>query len=157
MTSMRAYLLSVVSAAIVCAIVGKLVDRKGAYSRIIQLLTGIFLSITVVSPLTKITFTELDAYFSQLQVDANSATQDGEDAAYLATFEIIKENTEAYILDKAKNIGAHIRVEVHLSENTPPIPSAVTISGTVAPYAKMQLQNIIENDLAISKENQHWT
>lgn len=157
MDSLRAYLLSIVAAAVIAAVIMKLVGDKNPYSGIIRLLTGLFLSITVISPLAKIRIADAGAYFSSLQVDSAAVIEDGENTANNALGEIIKENTEAYILEKAEKIGLKIDVTVFLSEGLPPVPKSVTISGAAAPYAKMQLQAIIEKDLAIAKENQSWT
>lgn len=156
MEGIRAYLLSVVAAAIISALVMKLVGNKSAYCGIIKLVTGIFLSITVVSPLVQITFTDMTDYFETLDIKADAVVSDGVNSSHAAMTEIIKENTEAYILDKAENMGLTVNVTVYLSDDTPPTPISVKISGSAAPYAKMQLQSIIESDLSIPKENQAW-
>ena len=157
MDAIRTYLISVVAAAIISAIVLRLTDSKNAYSGLIRLLTGVFLSITVISPLAKITLTDVNAYFDGLEYDTESVVSNGTNSSKNAMAEIIKENTEAYILDKAFKLGLDIEVQVHLSDGVPPIPQSVCITGAVAPYLKTQLQQIIENDLAISKENQTWS
>ena len=69
--------------------------------------------------------------------------------------DIIKAETEAYILDKASQLNVELSVEVTIDEEN--IPTAVTLSGEVSPYARRQLQEIIESDLGIAKENQRWT
>ena len=68
--------------------------------------------------------------------------------------QIISEQTEAYILDKAADLHANLHVEVTVGEDN--LPTAVTLSGEASPYARRQIQAIIANDLGISKENQKW-
>ena len=51
--------------------------------------------------------------------------------------DIIKEETEAYILDKAADLHANLRVEVAVGEDN--LPAAVTISGEASPYARRQI------------------
>ena len=86
--------------------------------------------------------------------DAEDAAAMGENLARDSMADIIKEETEAYILDKAADLHAHLRVEVAVGEDN--LPAAVTISGEAAPYARRQIQAMIANDLGISKENQKW-
>lgn len=156
MDSIRAYLISVVCAAIISALVVHVVGKKDAQSAVVKLLAGLFLSITVISPWTKLRLQDISSYFDGFGIDAEQTVSEGTATANSAAAAIIKERTEAYILDKAATFDASLTVEVILSESTPPVPCDVVISGTVAPYAKQQLQHIIENDLAIPKENQVW-
>lgn len=156
MESVRAYLISVVSAAIVSALIIQIVGNKGTYSAIIKLLTGLFLSITVMSPFLKINVNDLDSYFESVQTDASNAVYDGTMAAKNKLIEIIKDNTEAYILDKAESMGLSINVSVSITEAPAPEPKSVIIEGTASPTARLRLQEMIEEDLAIPKEYQLW-
>ena len=53
-------------------------------------------------------------------------------------------------------MNSKISVEVGVSSDTIPIPERVYVSGTIAPYARQQLEIWIERDLGIPKENQVW-
>ena len=86
--------------------------------------------------------------------DAEDAAAMGENLARDSMADIIKEETEAYILDKAADLHENLRVEVAVGEDN--LPAAVTISGGASPYARRQIQAMIANDLGISKENQKW-
>ena len=86
--------------------------------------------------------------------DAEDAAAMGENLARDSMADIIKEETEAYILDKAADLHANLHVEVIVGEDN--LPTAVTLSGEASPYARRQIQAIIANDLGISKENQKW-
>ena len=69
---------------------------------------------------------------------------------------IIKGETEAYILDKAASLGVELEVDVLLEDMYPMAPKTVRLSGSVSPYVRNRLQNIIAEELGISKENQIW-
>lgn len=69
---------------------------------------------------------------------------------------IIKEETEAYIQDKAEELGAQIRAEITLSEDDFPIPVSVVIRGSPAEHIRGRLQRILETDVGIEKENITW-
>ena len=156
MDTIRAYLLTVVSASIICALVIEIIGKKSPYIAAIKLLLGLFLSITVISPLVKINFNDITSYFEDFHIAATTVTDDGENTADTAMMALIKENTEAYILEKATALGASLDVDVTVSIFESPIPTAVIIKGAISPYAKKELQNIIEKDLAIPRENQLW-
>ena len=70
--------------------------------------------------------------------------------------QIISRQTQSYILDKAQALGAMIEAEVGLSDERPFVPVSVTIKGNLSPYARQVLENIIQNDLGIRKEDQLW-
>ena len=70
--------------------------------------------------------------------------------------DIIKRRTAAYILDKAKNLGADLMVEVTLNDEIPPVPCAVRLRGIITPYAKKVLSETIFRDLGIKTEEQTW-
>ena len=48
-------------------------------------------------------------------------------------------------------------VEVTDTSAKVPVPYAVTIRGSVPPYMRELLSNIIEKELGIEKESQTWT
>ena len=111
---------------------------------------------TVISPWTKLRFEDISSYFADIQTDADQIIGEGEEIAADATVAIIKKQVEAYILDKAHSLDIDIEVEVAFAELRPLVPDAVTIKGAVSPYAKLQLQQMIADDLGIPKENQMW-
>lgn len=156
MDQIRQYLLSVIAAAILCGIVNTLIEKKGAYSSIVKLITGLFMAITVISPLITIRIGDISDYFGELSAESASITADSEASAFKELCAIIKSKTEAYILDKAVSMDLDIEVEVTLDSANPPLPCAVTIWGSAAPYSKEVLSEYIAKDLGISKEDQLW-
>ena len=156
MGEIRGYLISVTAAAILCAVASTLLGKKGTIGTIGKLLCGIFLAITVVSPLTRVQLRSGYELWDDLSADAAAAVASGEAAAYDELRAGIKARTEAYILDKAAFYAAELSVEVTLSDEDPPIPCAVRLTGSVSPYAKQRLQQDISEELGIPKEAQIW-
>lgn len=156
MDNIRQYLLSIVAAAVIAALAVSLVDKKSTHAAIIKLLASVFLSITVISPWTKIQFDDLSSYFDSLELSAGSIAEEGSNMASKETAAIISSRMEAYILDKASSLGFHPEVTVVLTESPPYTPCSVTLRGTASPYAKNRLQQIILNDLGIPEEEQSW-
>lgn len=153
---MKSYVLSVVAAAIVCAMIQVLLGRKSAIGRIAQLLSGILMAITVIAPLGRISFQGISEYWDDVSLDAQGYVTDGTSMAENQMRDIIKSQCEAYILDKANRMGLQISVEVELDGSNGNIPCAVVVNGTVSPYARAQLGSYIEDTLGIAKENQKW-
>ena len=139
MEALRQYVISVVAAAMLCGIVVRLFPN-GSGKQVGKLICGLFLAYTVLSPISRVDFSKLPDFSLRCMDDAEDAAAMGE--------------KEAYILDKAADLHANLRVEVAVGEDN--LPAAVTISGEASPYARRQIQAMIANDLGISKENQKW-
>ncbi len=153
---MKKYIISIIVAGIICAITDLLLDKKTATGKIAKILTGILMCVTILSPLTNISFKYITNYFDSLSVQADNYVEDGMTSAQISICGIIKSQTEAYILDKANLMGLRIAVEVELNDSNNSVPSNVTIQGDISPYAKEILSSYIESNLAIPKENQKW-
>ena len=150
--AIREYLLSVTCAAFLCAIIHSLVGEKGQ----IKLLCSIFLGITVIHPLMDIRLSDYLPLWGETKSQAAWAVQQGESYSEEIMADIISGRTEAYILDKASAYGASVRVEVTVEGEGIPVPVSVRIWGTVSPYVKGLIQDMIQRDLGITTEAQIW-
>lgn len=156
MEHIKEYLLSVTIAAIICSLITSLVGNKGAFSAVVRTLCGIFLALTALSPLIDLKLDDISSYFREFGLEADSAAAAGSVMADEASAAIIKSELEAYILDKASALGVSISVDVKLDNTGTPLPVSATLSGSVSPYAKKQLQEVIANELGIPEERQIW-
>ena len=157
MEALREYLLSVTAAAILCAIVLRLLDGKGSAAALGKMVAGIYMALTVISPLTQICLSDAGDWLPHIALDTQEAVQQGVLIGKNALAESISTQVEAYILDRAKQLGVTLTAEVELSEDTIPVPVRVRLQGHIGPYAKGRLQQILQEELGISKENQIWT
>lgn len=151
------YLLRIIIAALVCGIATHLLGEKDTLGRIIRLLAGIFMALTVVSPWATVKIDDLTDYFEGVSIMADGSVSDGENMAREELEAIIKSQTQAYILDKADSFGADLTVEVILDSSEIPIPCGVRIAGEISPYGKSRLSQMITEDLEIALEDQIWT
>ena len=156
MEQIRSYLLSVITAALICCIISGIPWKNSTFHTLRKTLCGIFMSLTLISPLASIRLPDMGNYLDTFRADAGDAVLAGEAMSKETAAEIIKDQTAAYILDKAKELGIVLEVSVTLSDQSPQIPCAVTVSGMVSPYARQRLAEIIEQDLRIDREDQHW-
>lgn len=156
MASIKAYILSVTAAALLCTICTRLLSGQSTASAMGKMLTGLFLLFCLISPLRDLRIGNFFDYTDDLKMQAAQAQQYGETASRNAMRSSIISQVEAYILNKAAALHAEINIEVTLSEDAIPVPVQVMIRGDVSPYAKIQLQRMIESDLGVAKENQIW-
>ena len=156
MEDMGRYILSVTSAAVITGILYSMTDKKSAQMPLIRLVGGLFLAFTMIQPLTKYDFSVFFDGSQTFLEDAEAVAASGEILSREALEERIIQDTEAYILDKAGLYRAALSVEVKVSGGDIPLPESVIIRGHISPIAKQQMQDQIEKDLDISKENQIW-
>lgn len=156
MDFIRQYILGILSAGVICGILNSWMGKREPYGSVLKLLTGIFMTVTLVAPIIKVEFMDISSYLDNLSIEADRAVDYGQRAFDRSVADIIKSETEAYILDKAAFWELNLEVEVTLSESDPPIPESVLLKGSVSPYAKSQLSRCIADDLGISEDQQKW-
>ena len=156
MSFLGKYLLSILACALICGIAMELVGKKGGNAALIRMLCGVFMLLSVVSPLLDIRIGPLTDLTGEIREEAERITQDGKNLAQDQYRAVITQRTQAYILDKAVSLGAEIEVDVSLSEDDHFAPKSVTIRGRVSPYARGLLSDWLESALGIHSEEQTW-
>lgn len=157
MEALREYLLSVTAAAVLCALAQRMQIGKGGGQKIGRILTGVFMTLTVLGPFAEISLSEFDDLSLSVSQQVQAAVRDGEETAQTALAECISDSITAYIMDKASKMDVNVRVQVELTDGPIPMPCKVYLQGSVSPYKKTKLQNMIRDDLGINKEDQIWT
>lgn len=155
MQSIKEYLLSVIAAAIICAVVSQIAGKGSFLTAAIKLISGAFMLVVLISPMKRIQIKPANL-FSDISLQANEFTAAAAESTQESMASIIKEQVAAYILDKANQYGAALTVDVVLSAEEIPTPTGVKISGKVSPYTRRMLSGIIANDLGIPVEAQIW-
>ncbi len=157
MESLREYLLGILCAAIVCGLVVHFLGEKGSHGALVKLIAGAFMAFAVIQPIAGVRLSSIGSITDQFTLDAEDAMGKGQNLSKSALAESIKTQCEAYILDKADAMGLDLAVEVSLSSDDLPVPTAVRLSGSASPYHKSKLTAVIADDLGIAKEHQTWT
>ena len=156
MDGIRSYLLGIVAAAFLCTIASYLAGKNSFSGSAIKLITGAIMLLTLASPVMKLRIDNPYEIFDDVSEQAERITSYAADSAQESLSGIIKEKTQAYILDKANYYGVEVSVEVSLSDGDIPQPASVCISGNISPYNKKLLSDTIEKDLGIPTEAQIW-
>ena len=157
MEAVGRYLTSVAAAAIICGVISKLYPKSSTGGSIIQMLCGIFMLLTAVSPWVKLPVYDFEGYAASFSQQASLASNWGTEAAQEYKRTIITEKVSTYILDKAAQLGVEIDVEVSLTPDEQSIPCGVSIKGNVPEEKRLQMQKMLEDELGIGREAQIWT
>lgn len=155
MKAIGTYLMTLTGAALICAFATKM-PIKGVNAGILRMICGVFIALVVISPLISIKLESLDTLTDDIWSTASQTTVHGENIAKQAMAELIKEKTQAYILDKAADLGVCLNVIVSVSSDDLPVPDGVQLAGDISPYAKSVLTEYIEQQLGIDRKEQIW-
>lgn len=156
MEHLSEYILSITAAALLCAIAQRIIGRNTLIGSMIKMICGVFLTVSVLSPIVKMKLDDLEFYYQDFKLSADEISGSGITMANNTMEDIILDKTEAYILDEAMKIGLTVQVKIQLSDSIPPVPVGIDIHGDASPYRKSQLCRIITENLEIAGENIQW-
>ncbi len=156
METIRQYLLSIICACVMVAIVKAFIGDKAPSAGIIKLIAGAFLIFTVVAPVIQIQFQDLQSFYFGVSEEAERVVGQGEAMSQQACQAIIKEQLEAYILDKADSLRLDVAIEVSFPDTSELSPDEITILGNVSPYGKKTLQTFLTEEIGIPEDKQIW-
>jgi len=151
------YIYSVIISALFVAILLSIIPGKSAVRAAIKLTAGIFLIIIVIVPLVRLQLDDTFRYVESIETDASQIISEAQSYTDDKITEVIKQQVESYILNKASEFGADIKAEITFCQDNLYIPESVTIFGSISPLAKKQLSSVIINELGIPEEFQVWT
>lgn len=154
MDAWKSYVYSILVCLFCCAVVSQML-QDGRRKALLQFLCGTAVAITVLRPLTGLDLTQFLTLSDWETFAADAYVAEGEAAAGKERGMRIKQTCEAYILDKAKALGADLQICITLNQQQ--IPVFAEIQGQLQQSVQMALQEILMRDLGIPKENQRWT
>ncbi len=155
MNVLRQYVLSIVAASIISAVIMGFF-QGGTTKQLLKILCGLFLAFSVIRPIQEFDINNLSLPGEAETREGEALASMGEELATEAMADIIKAETEAYILDKAAQLNLTLEVQVTVS-GEPPLPVSVQLTGPASPYGRQQLEALLSRELGIPKENQIWT
>ena len=156
MDTLGSLILSVTMAAILFSLLSSLLDKKGSAHALLKLVGGLYLTFTIISPIGKFDLDILDDITMPYWDEGKRIAAQGQSTSQEELRSIIKQRSEAYILDKATSYQAQLTVEVTLSQDKIPAPNGAFLQGSISPYAKSNMQQWIQDTIGIPKENQVW-
>ena len=151
---MRGYILSVTCAGVMAAILRALAG-EGTMRKLAKLLSGLFLAVTVLSPLVQFEIPDPARWLEDYMAEGEASVQTGEVMAKEYSASIISAEVEAYILDKAAELGCEILAEVRLDDGG--LPQSVVLSGDISTARKAELTRLLARDLGLGEEAVIWS
>lgn len=153
MEGLRQYVLSSIAAAFISGIIVRLTQNNGS-KEFVRVLCGAFMTIVLILPISGNREKLWDNLIPDIGNKTEALIDDGTRASGNMRAEIIKQRTEAYILDRASAMDAQIKVSVSLGKDS--IPKSVRITGRITPMNRSRLTDVIAADLGIPREQQEW-
>lgn len=153
---MRQWMMGIFAAALLTAVAMVITPKN---KKIVALAGGLIMILAAVKPLGELTYQDISAQIAKYQIKADelrSGINVG-NAEIMAL--IIQEQTEAYILDKAAELGLEIEVEVTTQQASDgwPYPTDVKVTGQLSESDIQRLGRIISEDLAVAPDRQEWS
>lgn len=148
--------MAVASAALLVSFVLALLP-KGKIRAIFKFCGALLLILVVITPLTKL---DVEAFAQaiakqQMQIEQMRTGVEINNREILS--ELIKQQSEAYVLDKAESLGITVTVDITLNEEGDyPYPGSVILSGNASQEDQQYLSKIIAEDIGVPTECQEW-
>lgn len=158
MTEMaRGWLLSILATSIICALADALMP-KGAVKQVGRLVCGLVLAVVVVSPVVRLDLEDSQQWIEGYFTGIDQQKQELEEQVNDEMKPIIEQEYEAYIVDKAAQLGliCTARVECRMEENVY-LPARAWIGGALTAEEKNELTAILSEELGLSPEDQSYT
>jgi len=149
------WVIGITCAAMALAAVQMLVP-DGALRKVANLAGGLILLLVLAAPLTKLEISELTLALTEYRMKETGSSALLELENKRLVLEIVEEQTAAYILEKAEEMGIRCAVDVYCvcNDDGNVFSESVTIEGRISENEKEKLSRWIEHNLAILKENQ---
>lgn len=151
MEGWKGWVLDILTVAMVCRILLLLLPKK----ELTELICGVLLTVVLMHPLTGLRLESFPDIQQFLPESPECLLAAGTETAAAAKSAYITDRYEAYILDKAKAMGADIQPQIQIDEDW--LPVSACIRGDMDPQIQKQLEQILIRDMGITKENQQWT
>ena len=156
MGDLSGYLYGIICVAVICAVITTIAPKSKATGKVVQMLTGLILLFSILKPIKNIELGRIGDFTDDLSMESQRIIAAGVESSVQTLRGVIKQKCESYVMEKAKQLGADISVEIEIAEGNNPIPTAVKVTGTVSPYVKERLSGILVSDLNIPREQQKW-
>ena len=149
MSALTGYLMRLICAAILCALIGSM---GGSSQGLRRLIAGIFLTLTALSPVGSLELPDIDP--GQLHAEAQAAVREGKEQANEMKTDIISRACEAYIWNKAAEMG--LELEICLELDSEGLPRMLTLTGQASPLERQKLTQTLMKDLGLGREDVKW-
>ena len=153
MEHVRAWLLGIVLTSLAGGLARQLAPR-GKEQSMVRLVSGLLLALAILRPLAGNDWDGLEVAAGSFSLQSEAQAEIYRKNQQETLSAIIAEKTEAYILDKANQLGLDctVRVTVEAGESGIPLPVSATVRGAYSPA----LAECMEEEVGIPAQKQIW-
>lgn len=153
---LRQWILSVTCGAMLAALLQSFLPRGGGTEKAGRLAGGLVLLLAAVQPLIGLNEDMLTLSVTEYRLAESGYTEELEETNRDFLKEIIEEQTEAYISDKAGELGVNCKVHItyEWGENEIPYPTEVRIRSAMDQEAERRMSRLIEAELGVPADRQ---
>lgn len=157
MNALKNYLLQVTATGLLVSITLALLPN-GRGKKVAQFCGNLLIVLAVLSPLVTIKSVDFARGFVTSVLEGSGEHPDFSEQGEIWLSERIKNQCEAYVLDKAAGHGMAVDIEIRLEERDEqyPYPKSAIICGKWNEEERQYLQNILEENMGIPPERQEW-
>ncbi len=155
---LRTWVLRLTGTAIISSAATALVP-EGKTKKSVKFVCGVAAMLALLSIVSDFSYEGFSSYMADYRQKAYEISSEAEEQTKMSERLIIEKQCEAYILDKADELGAYvpeISVRAEWDTNGYWYPVSAELTAEVLPEVKQQLSYIIEADLGIEKDKQVW-
>jgi len=155
----RTWIMGLTGAAFLATIATTLTP-KGRPRAVVGLVTGLVTIVALIAPIIEFDYAAYASNVAHFEVSLEARNQEWEASQERLTSRIIRERSEAYILDKAESLGlVGLDVEVATGRNADGwlFPDRVWIIGEVSAAQQRALAEFLAGTFGIPAERQYWS
>lgn len=160
METLRSWIVGLCAGALICGIVQAVAPKNGSGSAL-RLACGFMTVALLIGPLRSFDFEEYALRLGEIRAEggqyASEAISGGEEQLKA----VIEEGCEAYILDKAAELGienATVAVSAKITDGgNYPYPYSVELGGEAEGEQRKKLSSYIEGELGVPAGRQYWS
>lgn len=154
----HSYIQTLISTAVFC-FVALVLTPEGSGKKAVGIACAAAMIIAVVSPIASVDLSDYSKVVAEYKIAAQEYAENGKSDSENLNRLYIQDKCRAYILDKAKNIGAdvsEVAVAAEWSNDGFWYPVTCEIKHNCSYDSRVRLAEYIEAELGISKANQEW-
>lgn len=153
---MRAYLLRLTAASLLAAVLRRAAPAGGSGAAV-RLGAGLLVLLTALGPLGEVSLMDAARSVAVWSYGDVLTTQTVDRAANSLMDGLISETAEAYILDKARELGVKMTAQVTTAiQEGYPVPWHVNCGGDYSETERHELSRYISRELGIPEQRQEW-
>lgn len=160
METLRSWIIGLCAGALICGIVQAVVPKSGSGSAV-RLACGFMTVALLIGPLKSFDFEEYALRLGEIRAEGGQYASEAINGGEEQLKSVIEDGCEAYILDKAAELGianATAAVSAKITDGgTYPYPYSVELGGEAEGEQKKKLSSYIEGELGVPAGRQYWS